>query len=69
VRQGGWKRELVKGKRWLLLARWITLETENQRLLNQLFQGQPPDVESLPAQGSLGQLWNHVYEGAMLNYL
>jgi transposase len=31
--------------------------------------GQPPDVESLPAQGSLGQLWNYVYEGAMLNYL
>jgi transposase len=38
VRQGGWKRELVKGKRWLLLARWVTLETENKRLLNRLFQ-------------------------------
>src|SRR6266699_2824051 len=32
-RQGGWKRELVKGKRWLLLARWVTLETDQKRLL------------------------------------
>ena len=32
-------------------------------------QGQPPDVESYLLKESLGQLWNYVYEGAMLNYL
>jgi transposase len=25
-RQGGRRRELVKGKRWLLLSRWVNLE-------------------------------------------
>lgn len=69
VRQGGWKRELVKGKRWLLLARWVTLETENKRLLNQLFKANRRMLKAYLLKESLGQLWNYVYEGAMLNYL
>jgi transposase len=37
-RQGGWKRKLVKGKRWLLLARWVNLEADKKQLLNELFK-------------------------------
>ena len=54
VRQGGWKRELVKGKRWLLLARLITLETENKRLLNQLFKANRRMLKAYLLKESLG---------------
>ena len=36
-RKGGRMRGLVKGKRWLLLSRWVNLDTGKKRQLNQLF--------------------------------
>ena len=36
-RKGGGERGLVKGKRWLLLTRWIHLEADKRRQLNELF--------------------------------
>src|SRR5277367_3113806 len=37
-RQGGPKRQVVKGKRWLLLTRWVNLTADKQQVLNQLFR-------------------------------
>ena len=68
-RQGGWKRELVKGKRWLLLANWVTLETEQKRLLNELFKVNRRMLKAYLLKEGLSRLWNYVYEGAMLRYL
>jgi hypothetical protein len=37
-RQGSRQRELMKGKRWLLLSRRVDLDPEQKRQLNQLFR-------------------------------
>jgi transposase len=68
-RQGGWKRELVKGKRWLLLARWVSLETDQKRLLNELFKVNRRMLKAYLLREGLDRLWNYIYEGAMLRYL
>ena len=36
-RQGGRMRGVVKGKRWLLLTRWMNLDSKKRQQLNQLF--------------------------------
>ena len=67
-------REIVKGKRWLLLSRWVHLNTDKKRQLNELFAMSRRVMEayllkeSLDRQ-SLDRLWNYTYEGAMLRYL
>jgi transposase len=68
-RQGGWKRELVKGKRWLLLSRWVNLNTEKKRQLNQLFSLNRRVMKAYLLKESLSRLWDYRYEGAMLRYL
>jgi transposase len=68
-RQGGWKRELVKGKRWLLLSRWVNLNTEKKRQLNQLFRLNRRVMKAYLVKESLSRLWEYRYEGAMLRYL
>jgi transposase len=37
-RKGGRTRGLVKGKRWLLLTRWVNLDGKKRQLLNELFR-------------------------------
>jgi transposase len=37
-RKGGSLRGLVKGKRWLLLSRWVNLDSRKRQLLNELFR-------------------------------
>ena len=68
-RQGGRKRELVKGKRWLLLSRWVNLDTGQKRQLNQLFRLNRRVMKAYLLKESLDRLWNYRYEGAMLRYL
>lgn len=68
-RQGGGKRELVKGKRWLLLSRWVNLNTEKKRQLNQLFRLNRRVMKAYLLKESLSRLWEYRYEGALLRYL
>lgn len=68
-RQGGRQRELVKGKRWLLLSRWVNLNTERKRQLNQLFKLNRRLLKAYLLKESLSRLWEYRYEGAMLRYL
>ena len=68
-RQGGWKRELVKGKRWLLLSRWVNLNREKNQQLNQLFRLNRRVMKASLLKESLSRLWAYRYEGAMLRYL
>ena len=68
-RKGGAAREIVKGKRWLLLTRWIHLNTDKKRQLNELFTLNRRVMKAYLLKESLDRLWNYTYEGAMLRYL
>ena len=68
-RKGGRMRDLVKGKRWLLLSRWVNLTTGKRHELNQLFALNRRVFKAYLLKESLDRLWTYHYEGAMLNYL
>ena len=67
-RKGGQWRGLVKGKRWLLLTRWINLSSSKRQELNSLFALNRKLFKAYVLKESLDRLWNFRYEGAMLNY-
>jgi transposase len=68
-RKGGRQRGLVKGKRWLLLSRWINLTPGKRRELNTLFALNRRLMKAYLLKESLERLWFYRYEGAMLRYL
>src|SRR6202162_2422932 len=68
-RKGGAAREVVKGKRWLLLSRWVHLNTHKKRQLNALFVLNRRVMKAYLLKESLDRLWSYRYEGAMLRYL
>jgi transposase len=68
-RKGGAARAVVKGKRWLLLSRWVHLNTHKKRQLNQLFALNRRVMKAYLLKESLDRLWSYTYEGAMLRYL
>ena len=68
-RKKGELREVVKGKRWLLLTRWKNLELSKKRLLNELFVLNRKLFKAYVLKESLEHLWDYRYEGAMMNYL
>ncbi len=68
-RKGGRARGVVKGKRWLLLTRWVNLTTANRRQLNTLFAMNRKLMKAYLLKESLDRLWTYRYEGAMLKYL
>jgi transposase len=68
-RKGGRAREIVKGKRWLLLSSWVHLDRKKKQQLNQLFALNRKLLKAYLLKESLARLWNYTYEGAMLRYL
>jgi transposase len=68
-RKGGAARELIKGKHWLLLTRWVHLSTDKKRQLNTLFALNRRVMKAYLLKESLDRLWSYTYEGAMLRYL
>jgi transposase len=68
-RKGGRMRGLVKGKRWLLLSRWVNLDGKKQQLLNDLFRLNRRMMKAYLLKESLDRLWTYHYEGAALRYL
>ena len=68
-RKGGAMRGLVKGKRWLLLSRWVHLSTDKRQQLNELFALNRRVMKAYLLKESLDRLWTYTYEGAMLRYL
>jgi transposase len=67
-RQGKQMRELVKGKRWLLLTRWVNLNGRRRQELNTLFSMNRKLLKAYLLKESLDRLWTYHYEGAMVNY-
>ena len=68
-RKGGAARELIKGKHWLLLTRWVHLNTNKKRQLNELFALNRRVMKAYLLKESLDRLWSYTYEAAMLRYL
>src|SRR5580704_17904173 len=68
-RKGRKMRDVVKGKKWLLLSRWKNLAARQRGVLNRLFQLNRRVFKAYLLKESLEQLWDYRYEGAMLNYL
>ena len=68
-RKGGRMRGVVKGKRWLLLTRWVHLEGKKRQQLNDLFALNRRVMKAYLLKESLERLWTYRYEGAMLRYL
>lgn len=68
-RKGGATRDVVKGKRWLLLTRWVNLTEAKRQELNQLFSLNRKVMKAYLLKESLERLWNYAYEGAALRYL
>ena len=68
-RKGGPARELVKGKRWLLLTRWVHLTVRKKQQLNKLFALNRRIMKAYLLKESLDRLWSYHYEVAMMRYL
>ena len=60
-RKGARMRGVVKGKRWLLLTRWVHLTADKRQQLKVM--------KAYLLKESLERLWTYTYEGAMLRYL
>ena len=68
-RQGEKMRGMVKGKRWLLLSRWVNLDGRKRQLLNDLFRLNRRMMKAYLLKESLDRLWNYQYAGAAERYL
>ena len=62
-------RELIKGKKWLLLSRWKNLTATKRGELNELFRLNRRVFKAYLLKESLERLWDYRYPGAMINYL
>ena len=68
-RRGGWRRAVVKGKRWLLLSRWVNLSENKQQQLNQLFAINRRLMKAYLLKESLDRLWTQPNEEKAREYL
>jgi transposase len=68
-RKGGAARELIKGKHWLLLTRWVHLNTNKKRQLNALFALNRRVMKAYLLKEALEHLWDYNYERAAVRYL
>jgi transposase len=62
-------RDLIRGKRWLLLSRWKHLDSNKRGVLNRLFHLNRRVFKAYMLKESLENLWNYRYEAAMVKYL
>jgi transposase len=68
-RKGRKMRDVIKGKKWLLLSRWKNLAKNQRGVLNRVFHLNRRVFKAYLLQESLEKLWDYRYQGAMLNYL
>jgi transposase len=68
-RKGGGMREIVKGKSWLLLTRWVNLDSKKKQLLNELFKLNRRVMKAYLLKEALEHLWDYRYERAAVRYL
>lgn len=54
---------------WLLLSRWVNLDTGKKRQLNTMLALNRRVMKAYLLRESLDRLWTYHYEGAMVRYL
>ena len=57
-------RELIKGKHWLLLTRWVNLTRGKKQMLQQLLGLNRRLMKAYLLKESLDRLWNYRYPGS-----
>src|SRR5258708_37457744 len=65
-RKGGRMRGVVKGKRWLLLTRWMNLDQQKRQQLNELFALNRRVVKTYLFKESLARVWNPRFDGGQV---
>lgn len=68
-RKGAQQRQVIKGKRWLLLSGWENLDRKQKNRLQQLFALNRRILKAYLLKESLEQLWSYTYEGAAHRFL
>ncbi len=68
-RKGGTLRDLVRGKRWLLLTRWGHLDRDKRATLSGLFAVNRRLAKAYLLREQLEQFWTYTYEGAARRFL
>lgn len=68
-RKGKQMRDLVRGKRWLLLSRWVNLSGEKRQLLGDLFKLNRKIMKAYLIKESLDRLWKYTSERAAERFL
>ena len=68
-RHGGALRGVLRGKRWLLLRRWATLDSDERRTVNELLALNRRLAKAYLLKEQLAHLWDYRYEGAALRFL
>jgi transposase len=68
-RQGAAARGLIRGKRWLLLRRWTTLDSDERQTLRDLFGLNRRLAKAYLLKEQLAQLWTYTYETAAHRFL
>jgi transposase len=68
-RKGKQGREVIEGKRRLLLSRWENLSAEKRGQLNELFGLNRRVFKAYLLKESLDRLWDYNYPAAVFNYL
>jgi transposase len=68
-RQGGEKRDIVRGKRWLLLRRWFNLNTEQKGLLKETLALNKRLNVAYYLKEMFGSLWQYTKRAWALKFL
>ena len=68
-RQGRAARDLVRGKRWLLLRSWAHLDRTERQTLRHLFALNRRRAKAYLLKEQLAHLWTYTYEGAARRFL
>jgi transposase len=68
-RQGRAARDLVRGKRWLLLRSWTHLDRTERQTLRRLFALNRRLAKAYLLKEQLAHLWTYTYEGAARRFL
>lgn len=68
-RKGRKARGVIKGKRWLLLRRWMSLDRQQRKMLNELFRLNRRMLKAYLLKESLDRLWTFQREWAARRYL
>jgi transposase len=68
-RKGRKMRDVIKGKKWLLLSRWKNLAKNQRGVLNRVFHLNRRVFKAYLLKESLEKLWDYRYQGTMLNNL